>query len=110
MSALALAANYLAHGMKTLGRQKWKQHYQLSLRLHSVRLKSPLALEPLTTTWEYVDEVLANAHCLEDKIRVFFAEIDSLGAQQEFIQCIGVGLHVLKLLERYSPDEHRSCM
>lgn len=103
MSALALAANYLAHGMKTLGRQKWKQHYQLSLRLYSGAAEVAACTGAFDDNREYVDEVLANAHCLEDKIRVFFAEIDSLGAQQEFIQCIGVGLHVLKLLGEVFP-------
>lgn len=103
MSALVLAANYLAHGMKTLGSQRWSQHYELSLRLYSGAAEIAACTGAFDENHMYVEEVLANAHCLEDKIRVFFAKIDSLGARQEFVQCIGVGLNVLKQLGEVFP-------
>ena len=82
------AAKYFDYGIKILGDEFWAINYDLTLSLHHGALEALFAISNYDRMGEIVDNILANATCLED-------EIDAHLYTMRFLMSVGKANEVL---------------
>lgn len=104
LSAFVPASNYLTSGIDLLDEDnKWGTQYELSLELHNAAAEVAICSGDLQRSKAIVDEVLANARCLRDKLPVYLALVNSLGAQGKLKEAMDIGYSVLSELGEHFP-------
>ncbi|MEO0686090.1 MAG: serine/threonine protein kinase, partial [Cyanobacteria bacterium J06649_11] len=97
-TAYEAAFNYLAIGKELLDLDCWKVEYDLSLGLHETLAEAAFLTGDFTTSEESVEEVLAQAKTLLEKIKVYEIRIQVNGAQGKAVEAVDTALNVLEQL------------
>ncbi len=103
-AAMDAAFDYLHQGLQQLPDDSWQRSYDLTLALHNAAIEAAYikadypAMEPLT------EQVLTQAHCLLDQIRVYEIGIQALVARNQFESAVQSALKVLRLLGVALPE------
>lgn len=104
-NAYASALNYLNAGIGLLEEDCWKENYDFTLALYQ---EATIAAE-LSADYEMMEklagEVLQNAKTILDKIKVYEATIFASMAQNQLLEAIRTGLHVLRQLGVKMPEK-----
>lgn len=97
-SGFRVAAQYLARGISLLGKNCWREEYDLSLELYN----SSAEVEYVTANFNRMDDlifkVFENARCFRDKLRAYSTQVYSLGVRDERKKAIDTGFFVLREL------------
>eukprot|EP00538_Stauroneis_constricta_P012536 CAMPEP_0119546566 /NCGR_PEP_ID=MMETSP1352-20130426/933_1 /TAXON_ID=265584 /ORGANISM="Stauroneis constricta, Strain CCMP1120" /LENGTH=1343 /DNA_ID=CAMNT_0007591285 /DNA_START=65 /DNA_END=4096 /DNA_ORIENTATION=+ len=98
LGALTSALKYCEVAFAELGkiRTPWKDHYDLTLRLHRVRADVELALGNFDVGCELVNEVCQNSRSVTDSIPTIISKSEALGRQSRGIDSIAVTLQPLQ--------------
>ena len=102
-AAFIQAVHYLKTGLLLLPKNSWNTNYDLTLQLQSLLAEMNYCNGSFDKASDIVDEVLAHATSLLDKLRVFSVSIKSLGAQSKVQEAIDVGFDVLAQLGELFP-------
>ena len=81
LSDFSSASNFLSHGMnfvRALQGNHWVDQYSLSLQIWESAVQSALATGNTENLRTYSSEVLKHAHCLADKLMVYYFVVMSL--------------------------------
>ena len=107
-SAFILAASYLSAGVQILqGTDNWIREYAFSVDLWSSAAEMEHCAGNIENCKQMVDAVLANARCLDDKLRAYFALVNLLGTQGQLDAAITLGLNVVRDLGEPFPERPR---
>lgn len=98
-SAFQKAAVYLLKGISLLGRDGWRAHYELNLRLHNMAIEVSYCLGRFDEIEILVQNVLANARSFSDSLHARTSHIYSLGSRARSVDAIDSGLDVLRQLK-----------
>jgi predicted ATPase len=97
LSAFQPAAEYLHQGLLFNQDLSWTQ-YDLQLELLTLQARVQLCLGDCSKCYAAVHEVIENARSINEKIPVFEAHIDALGAEGKVEKCFRLGLLYAKWL------------
>ena len=89
------ASHYLRIASEVLGEEKWDAHYDLSLEIVSSRAEMEYCSANFLTCWELVNEVLVFSHSNRDRLRGYYAMIESLRAEDRLHDAMDLGYKVL---------------
>uniref|UniRef100_A0A7S4SGN1 Uncharacterized protein n=1 Tax=Ditylum brightwellii TaxID=49249 RepID=A0A7S4SGN1_9STRA len=103
LGAFTPALFYLKEGLSLLGSNSWEEQYDLHLRLCESYAEAKYCAGEFEEMHKIVDEILANAKCLDDKLGAYFTLVTSLNAQGKTRESIKVGLYVLSSLGEPMP-------
>ena len=103
-SAFLPASLYLLQSIGLLEESDWIHHYDLTLQLYSSAAEACFVLGKFDVLNELSREVIQNAVCLKDKIRVYFSLTSSLSSQGKMCDAIDFGLGVLEQLGETFPS------
>ena len=105
-AAFSTAASHLEQGVRLLGRRHWRDQYQLSLDLYNTAAEVQYCNGNFERVDELLNEIFANARCLDDELWAHGTRIYSLGARNETDQAIDVGVGILRKLGVRLPPRH----
>ena len=98
-SAYTSASKYLRHGLVYLKQSgTWIENYDFALDLHSMAAEVEYCCGHFNESEIIGREVFDHARCLDDKLRVYFTLMKSLGSRARFSEAMQVGYSVLALL------------
>ena len=86
----------------------WRDHYDLSLALHSAAAEMTMASADFDATNLYIECVLENAQSLDDKVQAYTTKMLTLSQQDQHNECIDLGIWLLKQWGETFPS--RLCM
>eukprot|EP00797_Seminavis_robusta_P033859 Sro798_g204000.2 (631) ;mRNA; r:16609-18501 len=102
-SSFRTAASYFESGIELLGGRLWSDCYSLALPLYTHAAEVEYAIGNPQASKELVDQILANATCMQDKIQAYSTRIYSLGSMHRLQDAIDVSLGVLEELHEPLP-------
>ena len=104
-SAFPDASKFTRKGIRLLGGSGWRDFYDLTLSLYSLAAE----VEAINGEYErvviYIEDIVKHAACLEDKLQAYAALIRSMGAQDNVVEAITVGIDVLGQLGEPFPSK-----
>ncbi|MCV6611396.1 MAG: AAA family ATPase [Amphritea sp.] len=106
-AAFDAALEYLNSGISLLPDDSWQNHYQLSLNLFTHGAEVSYIRADYQQMDEMIEAVLAQAHDLLDRVRVYEIRIQALIARNQFDQAMQLALEVLKTLGVELPPQPR---
>ena len=89
------ASQYLSIASEVLGAKKWDTYYDLSLEIVSSRAEMEYCSANFLTCWELVNEVLVFSRSSRDRLRGYYAMIESLRAEDRLNDAMELGYKVL---------------
>ncbi|KAI2506143.1 Kinase-like [Fragilaria crotonensis] len=98
VTSFSLAVDYASHGLATLGDDKWRTDYALSLDLTTALAEMALADKNYIECKVAIDDVVRNARSVGEKLPVYYILVDSLRAQGRCSETVKIGMQVLHLL------------
>lgn len=101
------AYNYAEFGVLLLGRNCWKNDYDLSLALYNASAEMSHCVSNYERVDEMVEAVVENATCFRDTLRVRAARVHSLSSTYRMVEALDEGLDVLKHLGERFPSKPR---
>jgi predicted ATPase len=103
-SSFRQAGAYLSFGLSLLGRDCWKDKYDLSVDLYSSNAEVLYILGDYDRMDAMIQDILANAtRSFHDQLRAWYIRVISLGAQDRAIEAIKDGMYVLSELGENLP-------
>lgn len=101
ISAFPDASKFAQQGIRLLGSRRWNDYYELSLSLFSLASEVEAINGHYHRVVVYIEEIVKNAACLEDKLRAYAAWIRSMGQQDNLSEATTVGIALLRQLEPF---------
>ena len=98
LSSFPSAAYYLKSGIELLGREHWKDEYELSLVLFNAAAEVEMCNANFDRVKDLISEVLKHAQALEDKLPSFLTLISSVGQHGDVEEAMKVGFQVMRAL------------
>jgi predicted ATPase len=103
LSCFHMAFSFLTHGTSLLGPRRWRDEYQLCLSLHSAAAEVAYCTMHFEDVDRLVDDVIANARCYMDTLRVQTTRIYKIGSRGQAAEALACGLDVLQTLGVFLP-------
>ncbi|MEG4010125.1 AAA family ATPase [Microcoleus sp. Pol11C1] len=103
-TAYVAALNYLTTGIKQLTTDSWSTQYNLSLELYGKAAEAAYLSSNFGQIQELIEVVLHQSKTLLDKINVYNTKMQACMAQNQLLEAIQTGLHVLQLLGLKFPE------
>ncbi|AFY81975.1 putative ATPase [Oscillatoria acuminata PCC 6304] len=107
-NAYGAALDYLNQAIDLLPEDAWTEHYTFTLELHHHRLDAAYLNTQFENLEIWGESVLQQASSLLDQIKVYETRMMALRSQGRFLEVVGTGLQVLKLLGIEFPDQPTS--
>jgi predicted ATPase len=98
-----LASLYLNFGISLLGRDCWKDEYDLTLALYNDAAEVEYSKSNYTRVDELVETVLTNARSFNDTLRARASRIYCLSSQYQMTEAVNESLYVLHHLGEHFP-------
>ena len=95
---------YLDFGVGLLGGKSWRHHYDLTLSVYNAGAEMAMCCGKFERMDELVDQVLANARSLGDKIPAYSTRIYGLGVCEKQLDAIDLGIEVLRGMGEKFPN------
>lgn len=107
--AFPTASSYLRFAFLLLGKDHWKEAYDLSLVLYNYAAEVEFAQGDSDRVDLLIDEVLQNTRDYGDKIRAYSTKIYVLGVRGRVEEAVDIGLCCLKMLDvNITPQCHKT--
>lgn len=103
-AAYEAAHRYFTTGIALVGADGWEGAYEDTLALFEEAAETAYLTTQYDKMARLADELIANAACLLDQIKVYEIKIKTSVAQNALQQAIDIGLEVLRLLGIRFPD------
>ncbi|WP_370298951.1 AAA family ATPase, partial [Pontibacterium sp.] len=97
-AAFDSAYEYFNYGLDLLPETCWQDHYDLALALHTNAAETAYIRNDFSQLQHLIDQVLANAQSLLEKVRLYEILIQAHVARNEFDAALNTALTVLELL------------
>ncbi|MBY4676632.1 AAA family ATPase [Marinobacterium arenosum] len=97
-AAFSAALEYFQQGLRLLGADGWQRDYRLALALHSNAAEAAYSNAAFDEMERHIEQVLAQADTLMDKVRVYEIRIQAEVARNRFEQALETALQLLALL------------
>ncbi|TVP60556.1 MAG: GAF domain-containing protein [Nodularia sp. (in: Bacteria)] len=103
-TAYSAAIKYLTTGIKLLAGDSWDIKYELTLALYETAAEAAYLNGEFEQTEQLVQVVLAKAHTLLEKVKVYEVTIQAYGAQGKAVEAVKTALAFLTLLGVEFPE------
>jgi predicted ATPase/signal transduction histidine kinase/GAF domain-containing protein len=103
-TAYIAAIEYAEQGLELLALRSWKQHYEITLNLYTLAAEVTCLVGDFRKMQQLVDEVVASARHLLDKVKVYEVKILAEVAQSKQPEAIKTALSVLELFGMAFPE------
>ena len=104
LSNFEMSSVYLRHGVDLLGKNGWKDSYDISLRLRNAAAEVFYCTAQFDGVEEMVHAILWNARCFKDTLRARATQIYTLSSRNRQPEAIEIGLATLKDLGEELPS------
>jgi len=100
MAALASASMHLLKATNAMRRVRnpWVEHYDLSLRLYSLRSEVELSLGHYQIGYDIGNQVIDKARTLDEKLPVYLSMSRALGRESKFDEALALSLEIVRIL------------
>ncbi|MEH6470335.1 MAG: AAA family ATPase, partial [Halopseudomonas sp.] len=103
-AAIDAAFDYLQRGLQLLPDDGWQQSYDLTLALHNAAIEAAYIKADYLAMEQWTEQVLTQAHCLLDQVRVYEIGVQALVARNQFESAVKTALKALRLLGISLPE------
>jgi predicted ATPase len=103
LSSFLPATAYVKAGLEFLGNSRWKDHYDLCLKLYTKLAALQSSLGFAAETANAIEEAVRNAKSFDDKLPLLTTLIESLSVQGKLNESLDLGFDVLEGLGEYFP-------
>ena len=104
-NAYSSASNYLRSGIKLLEKNCWSKNYDFTLKLYQEATVAAQLNADYETMEKLAEKVFQNAQTILDTIKVYEAKIFACIAQNQSLEGIRIGLHILRQLGIKLPEK-----
>ncbi|MBX0330561.1 AAA family ATPase [Oscillochloris sp. ZM17-4] len=104
-AAFPVARAFFTTGLNLLDADGWRHDYELTLRLTEAAAEAAYLCGDFATMEQLGAVVLAEAHSVLDQIKVYEVMLQTMLAQNQLVECVQLGLRVLRQLGVDLPDE-----
>jgi len=89
---------YLEFGMRVLGQQRWRKHYDICLALFNSAIEAYYGTGDFEKVMQLVEEVMSRARVFEDTIQARMMKIYTFGTTARFLEAVDFGLETTSML------------
>jgi len=104
LSDFETASSYLNNALPLLPKNRWRRHYDFSLRLLLLRAKTIYLRGNIEEACDSLMEIIKNGRCIEDKLDAYYLHVTILHACEEREEAYTICCEVLSQLKETIPD------